>query len=28
VRKALRRRAIRSPHSGEVRLGRKSPDRS
>jgi transcriptional regulator with XRE-family HTH domain len=28
VRKALRRRAIRSPHSGEARLDRKSRDRS
>ena len=28
VRKALRRRVIRSPHSGEARLGRKSRDRS
>jgi hypothetical protein len=28
VRKALRRRAIRSPHSGEARLGRKSTDGS
>ncbi len=28
VRKALRRRASRSPHSGEARLGRKSADRS
>jgi hypothetical protein len=28
VRKALRRRAVRSPHSGEARLGRRSPDRS
>jgi transcriptional regulator with XRE-family HTH domain len=28
VRKALRRRAIRSPHSGAARLGRKSSDRS
>jgi hypothetical protein len=28
VRKALRRRAIRSPHSGEARLGRKTPHRS
>jgi transcriptional regulator with XRE-family HTH domain len=28
IRKVLRGRAIRSPHSGEVRLGRKSSDRS
>src|SRR5688572_3113164 len=28
VRKALRRRSIRSAHSGEARLGRKSSDRS
>jgi transcriptional regulator with XRE-family HTH domain len=28
VRKALARRAIRSPHSGEARLNRKSRDRS
>jgi transcriptional regulator with XRE-family HTH domain len=28
VRKALSRRAVRAPHSGEVRLGRKSSDRS
>ena len=28
VRKALRRRAVRSPHSGEGRLGRKSSPKS
>jgi hypothetical protein len=28
VRKALSRRAVRSPHSGEVRLGRKRSQRS
>ncbi len=28
VRKALRRRAVRSPHSGEARLGRTRPQRN
>lgn len=28
VRKALRRRVVRSPHSGEARLARKGPERS